>query len=270
MNKSELYNRINNQILEKLNEGVIPWKKSWKEGIPSNLISRKAYHGINFLSLSLRDFASPYYLTFYQCKQRGGSIKSGEKSSMVVYYKLMDIAENENDRRVIPFIRYSNVFNLTQTDLDTAALDKPVILSCESILDNMITKPIIKNNISRCYYSVSEDYISLPRITDFNTSEEYYSSLFHEVIHWTGHKNRLNRPSISEFDNEQYCYEELIAETGASFLSALCGISPSVIDNQAAYINGWIKLSKEKELLFAQAAIDAQKAVSYILNESAI
>lgn len=266
MNKSDLYTRINNQILNKLNEGVIPWKKSWNEGVPANYISKRAYHGINFLSLSTNDFASPYYLTFYQCKQRGGSIKKGEKSSMIIYYKLIELDEEENHSRSVPFIRYSNVFNLTQTDLDDLDNESPKLMGCEAIIANMKHKPIIKNNISRSYYSPIEDYISLPKISDFDTSEEYYSSLFHELIHATGHGSRVNRTSLTEFDDESYSYEELVAEIGSSYLSALCGISPQVVENQAGYIQGWMKLSGEKELLFPKAAAEAQKAVRYILS----
>jgi len=270
MNKSELYNKINNQILDKLNEGVIPWKKSWKVGLPANFISKRNYRGINFLSLSQMDYASPYYLTFYQCKQRGGSVRAGEKSSMVIYYKLIDVGEGENGRRGIPFIRYSNVFNITQTSLDLAEIKLPTLLSCESIIENMKEKPKIKHNISRCYYAPREDYISLPKIIDFDSSEEYYSTLFHELIHWTGHGNRANRPSLAEFDDENYSYEELVAEIGSAYFSALCGISTKVVDNQAAYIQRYLKLSKEKELVFPQAAKDAQKAVAFILGDIAV
>jgi len=270
MNKSELYNKINNQILDKLNDGIIPWKKSWKVGLPANFISKRTYRGINFLSLSLKDFASPYYLTFYQCKQRGGSIISGEKSSMVIYYKLIDNENEEHERRSIPFLRYSNVFNITQTSLDLDDVELPTLLSCESIIDNMKEKPTIKNNISRCYYTPREDYISLPKITNFDSSEEFYSTLFHELIHWTGHGSRVSRASLVEFDDENYSYEELVAEIGSSYLSALCGISTKVVDNQAAYIQGYLKLSKEKELVFPQAAKDAQKAVAFILGDIAV
>lgn len=266
MNKSDLYTRINNQILEKLNEGVIPWKKSWEVGVPANFISKKAYHGVNFLSLSIKDFSSPYYLTFYQCKQKGGSIKRGEKSSMIIYYKLLDLKDEVMENSRIPFIRYSNVFNITQTDLEVSQDDMPKIVSCESIIDNMLDKPIIKNNISRCYYTPAEDYISIPKMSFFDSIEEYYSTFFHELIHWTGHGSRVKRPNLTEFDDNNYSYEELIAEIGSAYLCSLCGISSKVVENQASYINGWLNLSNEKEGLFPKAAKDAQKAVYYILG----
>ena len=266
MNKSELYSKINSQILEKLSEGVIPWKKSWKEGLPSNLISKKAYHGINFLTLSTKDFASPYYVTFYQCKQKGGSIKKGEKSSLIIYYKIIDVSDEANEHCKVPFIRYSNVFNISQTDLDILEEERPKIISCEAIINNMKNKPVIKNNISRCYYSPAEDYISIPRINDFDSTEEYYSSLFHELIHWSGHESRIKRKSLLELNNKNYSFEELIAEIGAAYLCSMCGISTKVVENQAAYINGWLKLSKENGHLFPLAAKEAQIAVDYLLT----
>ncbi|MCB0749581.1 MAG: DUF1738 domain-containing protein [Ignavibacteriae bacterium] len=267
MNKNELFEKINNQILEKLNEGIVPWKKSWKEGIPSNFISKRAYHGINFLSLSMNDYSSPYYLTFKQCRERGGSIKAGSKSQMIVYWKVLEYRDEERDENIMryPFLRYSNVFNLSQTDISIDVEERPILMSCESILDNMKCKPIIKNNISRCYYTPYEDYISVPKINDFDSSEEYYSSLFHELIHWTGHGSRVNRPSLSQLDDENYSFEELVAEIGSAYLCSLCGISPSVVENQTAYIKGWIKLSTEKDNVFLKAAKDAKTSVDFIL-----
>ncbi len=100
MNRNELFEKINNQILEKLKEGVVPWKKSWKEGIPSNFISKRAYHGINFLSLSMKDFPSPYYLTFNQCRERGGSIIAGSKSQMIIYWKVLEYRNEEREEDI--------------------------------------------------------------------------------------------------------------------------------------------------------------------------
>jgi antirestriction protein ArdC len=270
MNRNDIYNRINNQILSKLEDGVIPWRKSWKEGVPTNLISKKAYNGINFMSLCLNDFSSPYYVTFLQCKQKDGSIIRGEKSSLIVYYKLVQLEDRENHisgaRKTMPFLRYSNVFNLTQTTLELPVDKKPKIVECEQILAQMKDKPLIRHNIRRAFYSPSEDYISLPRMEDFESESEFWSTLYHEIIHATGHPKRLNRSSICEKDSDTYCYEELVAEIGASYLAALSGISQSVVENQAAYINGYLNLSKVKENLFPMAAKDAARAVDFVLS----
>lgn len=267
MNRHELFEKINNQILAKLEEGVIPWKKSWKSGVPLNFVSKRPYHGINFLTLSIKDYASPYYLTFLQAKEKGGSIISGSKSQMVLYWKVLEYENEEQDIRKYPFLRYSNVFNVTQTSLYVNKQeDKLRLFECEAFLARMKEKPIIKHNFSRCYYSPAEDYISLPKIDDFDSMEEYYSSLFHELIHWTAKDGRTGRIKSPDYGEEEYSFEELVAELGSSYLSALCGIFPSVVENQSAYIQGWLRLSKEKENVFPRAASAAQRGVNYILG----
>ena len=272
MNRNDLFAKINNQILEKLNEGVIPWKRTWKEGIPANFITKRNYHGINFLSLSMNDFDSPYYLTFNQCKEKGGSILTGSKSQMIVYWKVLEFNNvgNDEDLERHPVIRYSNVFNLSQTNLNNEEENNNRIIACDQVLEKMKEPPVIKHNVRRCYYNTKKDYISLPKIQDFGMPEEYYSTLFHEIIHWSGHSKRLNRESLIENDKDNYSFEELIAEIGSSYLSALCGISPKVISNSSSYIDGWIKLSKEQENLFPRAAAQASKAVDYILGDLTI
>lgn len=276
MNRNELFSKINTQIVDKLKEGVVPWKKSWISGVPVNFISKRPYHGVNFLSLSLMDYGSPYYLTFLQCKERGGTVLSGSKSQMVVYWKVLEYGTDNNDRisedgiKKIPFIRYSNVFNISQTSLNSEEGNKTTLLECEKILAGMKVKPVIKNNISRCYYDPVGDYISLPKVSDFKDETEYWSSLFHELIHWSGIEDRLKRIKALGYSKEEYSFEELVAEIGSSYLSALCGISPKVVDNQISYIDGWMRLSKEEENIFPRAAAEASKAVEYILGDSAI
>ncbi len=223
MNRNELFGKINNQILEKLKDGVIPWKRNWKEGVPANFISKRRYHGINFLSLSLNDFPNPYYLTFNQTKERGGSILTGSKSQMIVYWKVLEYKNDEKDEDLerYPMIRYSNVFNLSQTSLSKENDESPRIIECEQVIENMKDKPVIKHNIRRCYYNPKKDYISLPKMEDFNSPEEYYATLFHELIHWSGHSQRLNRESLTVNDKEKYSMEEISADIGSAYLSAL-------------------------------------------------
>jgi antirestriction protein ArdC len=133
-------------------------------------------------------------------------------------------------------------------------------------MESLAVKPVVRHNISRCYYAPAEDYISLPGIEDFDLPEEYYSSLFHELIHWTGHPRRLNRfQSIDESDS--YSFEELVAEIGSAYLCGLACVSPKILDNQAAYINGWLhKLSDDKDF-FIKAAMKSQEAVNFIIQK---
>jgi antirestriction protein ArdC len=126
--------------------------------------------------------------------------------------------------------------------------------------------PVIKNNYRRCAYSLTDDIITLPVITDFDSKEEYYSSLFHEAIHSTGHGKRLDRITIAN-KKEQYTEEELIAELGSAYLCRMCGISNTVIENQAAYLQGWMSKIKGDPAILIRASLHARAAVQYLLPE---
>lgn len=267
MNRPDFLGSITDQIIEKLNNGVLPWRKSWKSGVPSNFISKHPYNGINFLTLLLNDLPSPYYLTFLQCKEKGGMIKKGAKGYPVIYWKIneyctINAETDEMINKTYPFIRFSYVFNLSETNLYNEN-EAPKIEECESIIAGMKIKPVIKHNISKCYYNPVEDYISIPRIEDFESREEYYSSLFHEIIHWTGHPSRLNR-STGRYGTKEYAYEELIAEIGSAYLCSLCGIANKIIDNQTSYIQGWIRLMKENPRIIMEASKEAGRAVEIV------
>jgi antirestriction protein ArdC len=257
MNRAEIYNQISEKIIAKIKEGVLPWRKSWKHGLPMNFITKRPYNGINFLSLLINDFPSPYYLTFLQCKERKGLINTGSKGELIVYWSINDVALKDEEVRRIPFIRYSHVFNLSQTNLFHDKTDGYKIVSCEELLSRLNTQPVIKHNISKCYYSPLGDYISLPLITDFDSNEEYYSALFHEIIHWTGHQSRLNR-------NDDYAFEELIAEIGCSYICGLCGLSEASLNNQVSYIDHWLTKLKSNPDYIILASQKAQKAVEFL------
>lgn len=270
MNRRKIYSRITDTILQKLREGTVPWKKSWKIGLPANFISKRTYNGINFLSLINNEYPSPYYLTFLQCSQKGGKINKGEKGYPIIFWTIKEINVSlgeEAEYKRVSIARLSYVFNLTQTDLHrdfSEVLKKP---SCDAIIKNMKgEKPVIKHNHRRSYYSIKEDLISLPSIIEFNSPDEYYSTLFHELIHWTGSERRLNRFSTGR-KIEAYSHEELIAEIGSAYLCGLTGIASKVIDNQAAYVDSWYSKINSNPDMLIDAAVQAQKSVEYIVNE---
>jgi len=131
--------------------------------------------------------------------------------------------------------------------------------------------PEIKHGQAKAFYSPSLDYINMPPVALFHSDEEYYSTLFHEMTHSTGHSDRLNRSTVTKtahFGSSDYSKEELIAEMGSAFLSAEAGIINTTIDNSAAYIKGWISALKSADNrgLVIQAASAAQKAADYVLN----
>lgn len=263
MNRKEIYQHITDKIIEQLKKGTIPWRKPWRQGLPSNYITRRPYNGINRLSLLCNDYPSPYYLTYLQIKQLGGRILKNQKGHLIVFWKVINIT-NEEDEHVdeFPLLRYTYVFNLSQTDLykpDENDLD--TILECEQLLSSVQPVPDIRHNTSECFYDKRNDYISIPPMSQFKSREEYYSSLFHELVHWTGHQSRLNRQNLD------YATEELVAELGSSYLCAVTGISKVVINNQTAYINDWLRLLWSDNLRLLSISGLSQDAADFIIQQ---
>lgn len=282
---TNVYDVINSRIMELLEQGTVPWRKPWNAQInmPRNLISKKEYKGINIFILASSPYGSPYWLTFKQVQERGGHVIKGSKSTPVIFWKWIDKKDMEHEdgessiNGKIPLLRYYSVFNLEQTEGITPPTQEeadnehqPLPLP-EQIFKNMPLRPELKFGGNRAYYSPSLDYIQLPHLSTFETPEAYYSTLYHEAVHATGHQSRLARKSILEpsyFGSHEYSKEELVAEMGAAFLCGYSGIENITIENSAAYISGWIKALKNDKTLLVQAAAQAQKAADYILNRS--
>lgn len=274
-----VYEMINKRIMELLEQGTIPWRKPWnaQSNYPKNLASGRKYQGVNVWLLACQEYSSPYWLTFKQCQDRGGHVIKGSKSTPVIFWKWLDKKESDDDTSTtgkIPLLRYYSVFNIEQTTLTPPVPEEAVnefnpITKAEEIIANMPLKPDIQYGGNRACYSPSLDYIKLPHQHTFLSVEEYYSTLFHELSHATGHPSRLARKSILEpsyFGSHQYSKEELVAEMGAAFLCGHCGIEQKTIDNSAAYISGWLKSLKNDKTLLIHAAAQAQKAADYILD----
>ena len=144
-----------------------------------------------------------------------------------------------------------------------------VISRAEMIVAGMPKCPVIRHGMRKAFYCRDDDVVSLPSAKEFKSSEDYYASLFHELIHATGHEDRLNRSSVVEgngYGSDPYCKEELIAELGAAFLCGHAGIIDRTIDNSASYIQGWLAKLKADKTLIVQAAAQAEKAVNFILG----
>lgn len=278
----KVYDIINNRITDLLEQGTIPWHKPWNASTnyPKNLISKKEYRGINIFILANSPYSSPYWMTFKQIQDKGGHVLKGEKSTPIIFWKWLNTADSEGsesqDSRIvkIPMLRYYNVFNLEQTEGITAPvpeenIDHQPLPLPEQVFQNMPQRPELKFGGNRAYYSPTLDYVQLPHLSTFNTPEEYYNTLWHELSHATGHSKRLARKSILEpsyFGSHEYSKEELVAEMGAAFLSGYCGTENVTIENSAAYIKGWLKALKNDKTLLIHAAAQAQKAADFILN----
>ena len=284
------YEIITEKITELLEAGTIPWQRPWSvAGMPRNLVSLRPYRGINVWLLSASKYVSPFWLTFRQANELGGHVRQGEHGQMVVFWKIDRIvndaemepaadnsAAEEARRRFV--LRYFRVWNLEQCELPTTVHDRlptieahqhDPIEAAERIVREMPNAPVIQYSGSKAFYSPITDRITLPPRELFASTEEIYACLLHECLHATGHPLRLNRNSLTEaapFGSPSYAAEELVAEMGAAYLCAEAGISPAVVENQAAYISGWLAKLRNDKRLVVLAAAQAQKAADYILG----
>lgn len=283
---NSVYERITNIITEKLEKGIVPWHQPWTSAWPPrNLMTKKPYRGINLLLLSDLKYELPYFLTFKQVKYLKGSVIKDEKAHMVVFYKWLEkkdedgnvIVNAEGKPEMVPMLKHYYVFNVGQCK-DIASKHIPwqiegqfnPIEEAEHIVNNMPEKPEILYNTGRACYIPSIDKINMPSKNSFNSDEELYSTLFHEMCHATGHASRLNRKGVTRaaaFGSKVYSQEELVAEMGAAFLCGEVGIENRTIDNSAAYIRGWLSKLKDDKRLLVFAAGAAQKASDFILNK---
>ena len=267
---------VTERIIDQLEKGTVPWRKPWSQhGGPANLVSKKAYRGVNLILLSMLGYDQPWFVTGKQLQELGGSIKPEEKPHMVVYWNFPD-KEEEGEEKKKAVLRYYMVYNVAQcagidsTIPETIDREVSAIESCEQIVVGMPHPPLIKHKEARAYYSPLADLVNMPKQSSFESDESYYATLFHELVHSTGHHSRLDRLGLiqmSEFSGEKHAYsfEELIAEIGASFLQFHAGIE-STFEQSAAYIEGWLKVLKNDKRFIISASSAAQKAVDYILN----
>lgn len=282
MNK--VYSIITNKIIEQLETGVIPWRKPWKAGLemPTNLDSKKAYTGINSMLLHCANTDSPYFVTYKQAQKLGGNVKKGAKGYPVIFWKKSTYKKKDQEGNEIEengfILRYYTVFSVSDCEGLEKHIPKPVsvpvipfkpIEKCEKVVSGYKGKPDIEHKGGIACYAPFMDKITMPKQESFNSPEEYYSTLFHEMVHSTGHEKRLKREGITNsdgFGNHKYTKEELVAEMGASFLSGQAGIDNITLDNSASYIAGWLRKLRDSSNAkwIIEAGSKAQKAVDYI------
>ena len=277
--KNQAYERITDRITTLLEQGTVPWHKPWKAktGWPRNYVSQKTYRGINVFLLSAMSYESPCWLTFRQASQLGGNVRKGEKSCPVVFWKPMRIEDKESgEEKKIPLLRIYHVFNAAQCDglPDAPPVTVEVVtVKPAEIVAQMPQPPVIKHGMVCAYYSPYDDCVGMPARERFESEETFFSTLFHELVHATGHESRLKRTTLAEnngFGSDPYCREELIAEMGAAFLCGHAEIIERTIDSSAAYIHGWLERIRQDKTLIVQAAAQAQKAADFILGSSPI
>lgn len=280
MAKFDIYQAVTDRIIEQLDNGVIPWHKPWS-GIASgayNTVSNKTYSLLNQMLLK----HDGEYATYKQWSELGGQVRKDEESEIVVFWKMIPVEEKvdgEIVKKTIPYLKYINVFHISQVDgvqpKDKKAVIHEPIKEAEKIIadydarESITMEDVLGNN---AYYAPLRDYLCVPTKEQYSDINKYYSTKFHEMVHSTGHKSRLNRfddnTKIAPFGSEDYSKEELVAEIGSASLMSLIGIeTEKTFKNNVAYIQSWLKVLKNDKRMIVSASSRAQKAVEYILNE---
>lgn len=270
--KMDLKQITTDAILAKMAEGIIPWHCPWTTVAPRNFVSKKAYRGINILLLGLAGQASPWWLTYNQAAERGGQVRKGEKGTMIVFWKRLDVDDKDKagEKKTISYMRYSKVFNASQID----GIEFPEIGTefvgqddADAVLDHFGEDCPIFNDSNAAYYIPEPDEIHLPAREMFESTGAYYATAFHEAGHATGHKDRLGREGVTGpiyKGSENYGKEELIAEMTSAFVCTTLGIDR--IQPNAAYLQHWMNaINGDKNLVIA-AASKATDAANYIMG----
>jgi len=270
-----IYDIVTERILKQLESGVIPWRKTWRGAMPINYVSRKQYRGINLLLLP----HGGEWLTFKQAKDMGGTVKKGEKSSMIVFYKTLEKENEEGEKKKIPYLQYSNVFHLSQCegieskmedvfiDETLSPIQKGEDIIAEYVKRSGVTIRHVEGGYSASYRQ-SDDSVTMPSKGQFASIEEYYSTMFHELAHSTGHKNRLNRfLENMSYGGETRSREALIAEISTCFTMNVAGIEvPETFENSVAYIQSWSKFLRNDKTAIVSASGKAQASTNLILG----
>ena len=280
MAANQVYQIVTQTIIEQLEKGVIPWKKSWSGVGPKRMTTRKTYRGINRLLLGAVAgvYGSDLFLTWNDIQTLKGRVRKGERGHLVVFYKPYQVKStklNSKGEEVeviknVPIFRYSKVWNINQVDGIEAEVvdnDNVILPEAETVAGDYLARESIKVLLGNPAYWPTKDQITMPLMSKFDSSSEYYSTLFHEIAHSTGAEKRLNRNNgvMNSFGDTNYSIEELVAEIAACFLSSNSGIDYK-IDNSVAYIQSWLRALKDDKTMVVSAASKAQKATDFVLG----
>ena len=274
--KKDLHQEITNKIIGLLKKDKLPWLHTrWDNPIPHNPFTDRNYNGINILLLwaeqNEKKYTTNLWATFKQIKDAGGQVKANEKGTTVVFYKVIEVEDDEDDEdedKTIPIVRGYTVFNLSQTkglDPDEFGKQKPNKNEVFEVAEKFIKgiKAKVQYGGNEAYYSITDDYIQSPHIRQFTSSRAFYATLLHEHVHWTGAKKRLNRSFGVDFKDDEYAFEELVAELGAAFTSAELNIGYN-LKNHAVYLTQYIKILKKDKKAIFRAAAQASKATKLL------
>ena len=271
----DIYAEITNRIVSQMEQGVIPWRKPWvASGSAMSYATGKPYSLLNQMLLS----QPGEYVTYHEAKKSGGHVKKGAKASLIVFWRWIESKDDETGEiKRIPFLRYYNVFHIDQCEGLSAKHTQPMPNAAGSsdIADDIISSYLLRSGVTlkhnegdRAYYAPALDTVVLPLMAQFASTAEYYSTLFHELTHSTGHASRLGRINkVASFGSDEYSREELTAEIGAAALVNHAGLeTASSFRNNAAYIQNWLSVLRNDKRFIVSAAGKAEKAINLILG----
>jgi antirestriction protein ArdC len=284
-----VYEIVTETVVKALENGTVPWHQPWnvEVGVPLSLATGKPYRGVNPFLLGVtaltNGYRSPWWGTLRKINERGGAVRRGEKSTLVVFWKsYIHRARDEGEQDERRFLlRYYRVFNADQADwadgkepvyATRERLDVERIATAETIAAGYPNPPTIRTGEAAYYQGASLDRVTMPPAETFDSAQAYYSTLFHELTHSTGHETRLDREGVrsgafGRFGDPVYSKEELVAEMGAALLCGIAGIDQkALVENSAAYLRSWLAVLREDSKLIVGAAAQAQRAADHILG----
>jgi antirestriction protein ArdC len=277
--QTETMTAIANKIADLMETNGNNWVKPWVSGaalssLPINAASNKTYRGINLLLLAGR--STPVWATYRQWAAKGAQVLKGSKGTGIVFWQPMKREDKNGKDESFMILKNYTVFNADQVEGYEYVAPTPIDCKVQTLphVDEWVanTGADVRTGEAQCYYNRTGDFVNMPARnlffdTDTSTAtESYYSSLLHELTHWTGSPERLDRVKGKQFGDDAYAFEELIAELGATFLCAQLGISNDVRPDHAQYIKSWIKKLRSDPKFLFQAASKAQKAID-LLND---
>jgi antirestriction protein ArdC len=279
--KRDLYTEVSARIVAEMEAGAVPWIKPWSAtpgaNTPCNALTNRPYSGCNVVLLWMAQatgYRTPRFLTFKQALELGGNVRKGERGTKVYFVKQLQVRDQGTDddsaTRVVPMMREYTVFNVDQCENLPPRITSPGEFKPrnadqrDATIDEFLTSSgaTVREGFGEAYYRPSDDVISLPRFEAFKNAAHFYSTAFHELGHWTGHKSRLARDLRQRFGDRAYAAEELIAELCSAFLCAEFSIDGDL--RHAGYIQNWIGLLKADSRAFFTACSKAQAAADYL------
>jgi len=285
--RKDIYERVTERMIEKLETGTVPWRQPWKSGfgMPCNANTKRPYRGWNAVVTLFSGYGSQYWATYKGWTKLGGQVRKGEKGTLVIGWKSVErkvdeekdgVTRTKTKKFLVGF--GFTVFNEEQVDgatvpkRKTKAVEVDPIDEAQELLDAWIDAghSPIKLGGNEAGWSPMFDTIVLPQLGAFDSAEHFYGAAYHEMAHATGDKSRLDRwengVAVTDMRTESYSKEELVAELAASFVSATVGIQNAREETSAAYIAGWLERLRSDKKFLISAASKAQAAADFILG----